>query len=70
MSHTVLEQQVKVQSPSVPNNTFFKYWSGSVEHFRKVFIKILAMLFIELVGDGRFLGLNEQPLSEQEAYQN
>lgn len=39
MSHTVLEQQVKVQSPSVPNYTFFKYWFVSVEHFRKVFIK-------------------------------
>lgn len=70
MFHTVLEQQVEVQSPSVPNYTFFKYWFGSVEHFRKVFIKILAMLFIDLVEDGRFLGLIEKSMSEQVAYQN
>jgi len=70
MFHTVLEQQVEVQSPSVPNYTFFKYWFGSVEHFRKVFIKILAMLFIDLVEDGRFLGLIAKSMSEQVAYQN
>lgn len=31
MHCTVLEQQIRVQNPAVPNYTYLKYWFGSVE---------------------------------------